>query len=101
MRSLPIRSRGGPLFHIASPCLRYDAVTVALRLSSPSISHSNPSETSVAGSVMKSFAVVLSAADNGTLLNTKEMTTPVIRFRTWHPCWGTDFNGETVLHGVT
>ena len=35
--------------------------TVALRLSSPSIRHSNPSERSVGGSVMNSFAVVLSA----------------------------------------
>src|SRR5881396_1547941 len=38
---------------------------MALRLSSPSIRHSNPSETSVAGSVTNSLTVALSAAASG------------------------------------
>src|SRR5687768_1901425 len=65
IRSLPIRSSGRPSFHCRSPCLRYDTVTEALRLSSPSMCHSKPSERSVGGSVTNSPAVVRSAARNG------------------------------------
>src|SRR5215216_3275428 len=65
IRSLPMRSSGNPSFHCGSPCLRYDTATDALRLSSPSICHSNPSDSTVGGSVTNSPTVVRSAAASG------------------------------------
>ena len=62
IRSWPMRRSGSPCLHSASPFLRYDTATLALRLSSPSMRHSNPSDTSVGGSTTKVFAVERSAS---------------------------------------
>src|SRR5262245_41791773 len=52
--SSPIRNNGRASRHSDPPALRYRTATVAFRLSSPLIFHSNPRLISVAGSTMKS-----------------------------------------------
>ena len=51
-RSPCSRSSGMPVFHALSPALRYETSTFALRLASPSISHSKPRLISVGGSTI-------------------------------------------------
>ena len=53
------RSSGSPLRHACSPFLRKLTSTCALRLSSPAIFQSKPSDTSVGGSIEKSPATVV------------------------------------------
>ena len=62
IRSPCKRSSGSPCFHSVSPCWRYDTDTCALRLSSPSISHSKPRLISVGWSMMNSPGLTLLSA---------------------------------------
>src|SRR5581483_5560914 len=57
------RSSGRPGFQSAVPCFRYDTSTVAFRLSSPWMNHSNPRLISVGGSTMNSPDVTPSPAE--------------------------------------
>src|SRR6185312_7493272 len=66
MNSPPMRNRGRAWRHWLLPALRYVTATAALRLSSPLIFHSNPSDLSVGRSMTKAPAVTaLSAARAG------------------------------------
>src|SRR6185312_8593031 len=58
----PARRKGSPVFQAVSPFLRNLTVTVALRLSSPPMRQSKPSEIRVGRSTFKAPAVTLSAA---------------------------------------
>src|SRR3954452_24236894 len=51
IRSPPIRSSGMPSVHAVWPEMRYRTSTVALRFSSPVMSHSKPRQISVGGSI--------------------------------------------------
>ena len=56
-RSFCRRTSGMPFFQAVSPALRYDTATDALRLASPSITHSKPRLISVGGSTTRSPGV--------------------------------------------
>src|SRR5262249_24575573 len=56
------RSSVRPFLHMLSPFFLYETSTLALRLSSPAIFQSNPSERSVGGSTLNSPAVVVFCA---------------------------------------
>src|SRR3954451_9418390 len=51
IRSPPMRSSGMPSVHAVRPEMRYRTSTVALRFSSPVMSHSKPRQISVGGSI--------------------------------------------------
>src|SRR5262249_23071715 len=57
------RRSGSAGFHATCPFFRYWTSTVAFRLSSPSMNHSNPRLINVGGSTMNSFAATLFSAN--------------------------------------